>query len=78
MLKKATTDSDYLYLTIGFFVCGIQVVFIATHLPTYLQDSGLSADIASWALGLVGLFNIVGSLAAGWLGSFISKKKLLG
>ena len=77
MLKKATTDSDYLYLTIGFFVCGIQVVFIATHLPTYLQDSGISADIASWALGLVGLFNIVGSLAAGWLGSFISKKKLL-
>ena len=77
MLKKATTNSDYLYLTIGFFVCGIQVVFIATHLPTYLQDSGISADIASWALGLVGLFNIVGSLAAGWLGSFISKKKLL-
>ncbi len=77
MLRKATTDSDYLYLTIGFFVCGIQVVFIATHLPTYLQDSGISADIASWALGLVGLFNIVGSLAAGWLGSFISKKKLL-
>ena len=77
MLKTALSSTDYLLLTIGFFVCGIQVVFIATHLPTYLQDAGISPDIASWALGLVGLFNIIGSLLAGWLGSFISKKKLL-
>lgn len=77
MLKTALSSTDYLLLTVGFFVCGIQVVFIATHLPTYLQDAGISPDIASWALGLVGLFNIIGSLLAGWLGSFISKKKLL-
>jgi MFS family permease len=77
MLKTALSSTDYLLLTVGFFVCGIQVVFIATHLPTYLQDAGISPDIASWALGLVGLFNVIGSLLAGWLGSFISKKKLL-
>jgi predicted MFS family arabinose efflux permease len=53
------------------------VVFIATHLPTYLQDAGIGPEIASWALGLVGLFNIIGSLLAGWLGSFVSKAKLL-
>ena len=77
MLKTALASTDYLLLTVGFFVCGIQVVFIATHLPTYLQDAGIGPEIASWALGLVGLFNIIGSLLAGWLGSFVSKAKLL-
>ncbi len=77
MLKTALSSTDYLLLTVGFFVCGIQVVFIATHLPTYLQDAGINPEIASWALGLVGLFNIIGSLLAGWLGSFVSKAKLL-
>ncbi len=77
MLKTALSSTDYLLLTVGFFVCGIQVVFIATHLPTYLQDAGIGPEIASWALGLVGLFNIIGSLLAGWLGSFVSKAKLL-
>ena len=76
-LKTALSSTDYLLLTVGFFVCGIQVVFIATHLPTYLQDAGIGPEIASWALGLVGLFNIIGSLLAGWLGSFVSKAKLL-
>jgi len=77
MLKTALSSTDYLLLTVGFFVCGIQVVFIATHLPTYLQDAGIGPEVASWALGLVGLFNIIGSLLAGWLGSFVSKAKLL-
>ena len=77
MLKTALSSTDYLLLTVGFFVCGIQVVFIATNLPTYLQDAGIGPEIASWALGLVGLFNIIGSLLAGWLGSFVSKAKLL-
>ena len=77
MLKTALSSTDYLLLTVGFFVCGIQVVFIATHLPTYLQDAGIGPEISSWALGLVGLFNIIGSLLAGWLGSFVSKAKLL-
>ncbi len=76
-LISAFNSRDYILLTVGFFVCGIQIVFIGTHLPTYLRDAGLSAQVASWSLAMVGLFNIVGSFAAGWLGSFMYKKKLL-
>ena len=76
-LGTALKSRDYILLTTGFFVCGIQIVFIGTHLPTYLRDAGLSSEVASWSLAVVGLFNIVGSFAAGWLGSFMSKKKLL-
>ena len=77
ILNIAIFDKDYILLTIGFFVCGIQIVFIATHLPTYINDLGLSPYIAAWSLALVGLFNIIGSFLLGWLGSFLSKKKLL-
>jgi predicted MFS family arabinose efflux permease len=76
-LGTALNSRDYILLTTGFFVCGIQIVFIGTHLPTYLRDAGLSSEVASWSLAVVGLFNIIGSFAAGWLGSFMSKKKLL-
>ena len=76
-LREATTSRDYILLSIGFFVCGLQLVFITTHLPTYLRDSGLSVDIASWSLALIGLFNIFGALICGWLGGIISKKKTL-
>ena len=76
-LTTALGSRDYILLTTGFFVCGIQIVFIGTHLPTYLRDAGLSAEVASWSLAVVGLFNIIGSFVAGWLGSFMSKKKLL-
>jgi predicted MFS family arabinose efflux permease len=64
-------------LTVGFFVCGLQLVFITTHLPTYLRDAGLSAEIAGWSLSLIGLFNIVGAFICGWLGGVMSKKKAL-
>jgi MFS family permease len=76
-LHQAVTNRDYILLTIGFFVCGLQLVFITTHLPTYLNDAGLSSEISSWSLGLVGLFNIVGAFICGWLGGFVSKKKSL-
>jgi len=55
----------------------LQLVFITTHLPSYLRDSGVGVDIASWSLALIGLFNIVGALVCGWLGGFLSKKKTL-
>jgi len=76
-LRQAVSSRDYILLTTGFFVCGLQLVFITTHLPTYLQDSGLTADIASWSLALIGLFNIIGAFVCGWLGGFMSKKKTL-
>ena len=76
-LREATSSRDYILLTIGFFVCGLQLVFITTHLPTYLSDSGLSGDTASWSLALIGLFNIIGAFVCGWLGGIVSKKKIL-
>lgn len=68
---------DYMLLTSGFFVCGLQVVFIMTHLPTYLVDRGLPTAYASWSLALIGLFNVAGTLACGWLGGRLRKKNVL-
>ncbi|MDB2513709.1 MFS transporter [Alphaproteobacteria bacterium] len=76
-LHQAVNSRDYILLTIGFFVCGLQLVFITTHLPTYLHDAGLSTEISSWALALIGLFNIIGAFVCGWLGGIVSKKKTL-
>ena len=76
-LNGARTHSGYLLLNLGFFVCGFHVAFIATHLPAYLQGEGVSPSAASWALAMIGLFNIFGSLVFGRLGDSLSKKSLL-
>ncbi|MBT5415909.1 MAG: MFS transporter [Rhodospirillaceae bacterium] len=76
-LREAGGHSSYMYLTAGFFVCGFQVVFIAIHLPAYITDIGLSAELGGYALALVGLFNVIGSFAAGFFGGRFSKKYLL-
>jgi MFS family permease len=64
-------------LTLGFFVCGFQVVFIAVHLPAFLMDRGLDAHVGMTALALIGFFNIFGSWIGGWLGGKVSKKYVL-
>ena len=74
--RPASTPA-ILYLTAGFFVCGWHVAFIAVHLPAYLADGGISTEIAAWCLALVGLFNVIGSYAAGVLGGRLSKKYCL-
>jgi predicted MFS family arabinose efflux permease len=61
----------------GYFVCGFQVVFIGVHMPSYLKDHGLSPQVASYALALIGLFNVVGTYAAGMLGQRMPKKNIL-
>lgn len=76
-LAEAGRHGGFRYLTLGFFVCGFQVTFIAVHLPASLADSGIAASVAAWALSLVGLFNVVGSLGCGILGDRYSKKYLL-
>ncbi len=76
-LHEASAHRGYLLLTTGFFVCGFHVTFIATHLPAYLTDAGLPAELGAWALAVIGLFNIIGSYAAGVLGGRYSKKYLL-
>jgi predicted MFS family arabinose efflux permease len=76
-MGEALGHRGYILLTTGFFVCGFQVVFLAVHLPAYLADKGLSAGVAVTALALIGLFNIVGTYIAGWLGGKIQKKYIL-
>jgi len=65
-IRTALRDRSYLLLAIGFFTCGFHVAFLATHLPGVVASCGLPLQYGAWALGILGLFNIVGSLAMGW------------
>ncbi len=80
-LKEALTEAfghrSYILLVLGFFTCGFQLLFITVHLPAYLVDRGLSVDAGAWAIGIIGLFNIIGSIASGWLGDRMPKRYLL-
>jgi MFS family permease len=76
-LSDAGRDMSFHLLFWGYFTCGFQVVFIALHLPSYVVDQGLSPTLGASAIAVVGLFNIVGSFASGWLGGRYSKKYLL-
>ena len=76
-LREASRHRGYWLLVMGFYVCGFQVQFIGTHLPGFLSDSGADTWLAAWALGTIGLFNIVGTIIAGWMGSRWRKKNLL-
>ena len=76
-LKEAAGHRSYVLLTLGFFVCGYHVAFIQTHLPAFIQDRGVPVWVGGWAIALVGLFNIVGSLSSGWIGGRWSMKNLL-
>jgi MFS family permease len=66
-----------IFLVLGFFTCGFQLQFITVHLPSYLVDRGLSAQVGGWTIATIGLFNIVGSVIAGWLGDRMPKRYLL-
>ena len=76
-LAEALRHRSFVLLTAGYFVCGFQVVFIGVHLPSYLKDHGLSPQVASYALALIGLFNVFGTYAAGALGQRIAKPAIL-
>ncbi len=76
-LREAIGDRSFQLLTAGYFVCGFQVVFIGVHMPSYLRDHGLTPVVATTALALIGLFNVVGTYAAGSLGGRLPKKYLL-
>jgi predicted MFS family arabinose efflux permease len=76
-LKEAFAYRSFLLLMAGYFVCGFQVVFIGVHLPSYLKDGGLSPQVATVALALIGLFNVFGTYAAGSLGQRLAKRHIL-
>ena len=76
-LKEAFKYPSFQLLMAGYFVCGFQVVFIGVHMPSYLKDKGLSPQVASYALALIGLFNVFGTYIAGSLGQKLAKRKIL-
>lgn len=76
-LRVALRDRSYWCLHLGFFTCGVHIAFLVTHLPTEIALCGLSAEVSATSLALIGLFNIGGSLAAGWLGQHYRMKHLL-
>jgi MFS family permease len=76
-LREAFRYRSFQLLMAGYFVCGFQVVFIGVHMPSYLKDNGLSPQVASYALALIGLFNVIGTYAAGALGQRLAKRHIL-
>jgi predicted MFS family arabinose efflux permease len=76
-LREAFAYPSFRLLTLGYFVCGFQVVFIGVHLPSYLKDKGLEPGVATTALALIGLFNVFGTYAAGSLGQKMAKRHIL-
>lgn len=76
-LREAFKYPSFQLLMAGYFVCGFQVVFIGVHMPSYLKDKGLSPQVASYALALIGLFNVFGTYIAGSLGQKMAKRKIL-
>jgi len=76
-LREAFKYPSFQLLMAGYFVCGFQVVFIGVHMPSYLKDKGLSPQVASYALALIGLFNVFGTYIAGTLGQKLAKRKIL-
>ena len=76
-LREAFAHNGFKLLTLGYFVCGFQVVFIGVHLPSYIIDKGLTAKHGMIALALIGLFNVIGSYSWGSMGAHYSKKNLL-
>jgi MFS family permease len=76
-LKEAFKYPSFQLLMAGYFVCGFQVVFIGVHMPSYLKDHGLAPQVASYALALIGLFNVFGTYIAGSLGQKMPKKNIL-
>ena len=76
-MKEAFSHKGYILLVLGFFVCGFQITLVGTHIPGYMQDRGMDGWPATIILALIGLFNIVGTLGMGYLGTKYKKKILL-
>ncbi len=76
-LKEAFANKSFIYLTLGFFVCGWHIALVATHIPTYMMDKGMPEWTAAMILALIGIFNMVGTITSGYLSTRYSKKKVL-
>ncbi|RIK98826.1 MAG: MFS transporter [Proteobacteria bacterium] len=78
VVQAALSHSGFVVMSVAFFVCGLQLVFLTTHLPNYIAICGLDPALSASALALIGLFNVIGSYLFGWLGGIYPKQLLLG
>jgi MFS family permease len=76
-LKEALSHRSYLLLVLGYFTCGFQLQFITIHMPSYLLDRGLPAEVGGWTIAAIGLFNAIGSAFSGWLAGRVPKRFIL-
>lgn len=76
-LHEAMREKGFHLLFWGYFVCGFHIAMLTVHLPSFVTDQGLKPENGMTALALIGLFNVIGTLGAGWLGGRFSKKYLL-
>lgn len=76
-LAEAFGHRSYVLLVLGFFTCGFQLAFVTVHLPAYMVDRGLSVEAGGWVIATIGLFNIIGSLGAGYLQTRMPKRYIL-
>ncbi|PAT32139.1 MFS transporter [Vandammella animalimorsus] len=76
-LREALSLRSFQLLTLGYFVCGFQVVFIGVHMPSYLKDLSMPVHVATYSLALIGLFNVFGSYLSGWLGQSMPRRHIL-
>jgi len=76
-LVEAFGHRSYILLVLGFFTCGFQLAFTTVHLPAYLNDRGISAEVGGYTLAAIGLFNIIGSITSGYLGTRVPKRFIL-
>ncbi|MGE3643477.1 MAG: MFS transporter [Beijerinckiaceae bacterium] len=76
-LKEAFSHKSYIFLVLGFFTCGFQLSFVTIHFQRFVVESGIRPEIGYWAFGMVGLFNIIGSMLSGWFSGMIPKRYVL-
>ena len=76
--RMALSKPRFVVMTLAYFVCGMQLIFLTTHLPTFLDLCGMDPMLSAQALGVIGGFNVLGSLFFGWAGGRFSKQVLLG
>jgi MFS family permease len=76
-LTEAFGHRSFVLLVLGYFTCGFQLQFVTLHLPSYLIDRGLSAEVGGWTLAIIGLFNIFGALLSGYFSSRMPKRYIL-
>ncbi|ORE03527.1 MFS general substrate transporter [Rhizopus microsporus var. microsporus] len=76
-LKQAFTSPIYIFITLGFSVCGFHIAFIATHFPAYLQDRGIDSSLAAWTISIIGLGSTFGTILAGYLCTVVQPRFVL-